>query len=470
MPKNMQETIQFYLSDTRTNSIATVLNSVSEKLEMNLLPSDSLKSILHVVKNLTLLTNSNPEEQFLRSIITMMLDFQNKDHHSIKSHIRKRTADDSSKWLRTLLAISEKSDLTKLIDLLADRLHLTGNIVIGEVRNMDLTELFFLFEDIAIQSDFYLPDQSNKNLLLDINALMLTTLVGQKIPTAFFDVVFSQQNNPEHAILPAIQRQYQKPLVIEHFFDSADFFHYFHESSVKKQTSQQAFLMSFVNYLHAVIHKQYEKPDNNVQIIFQFLESSRKYRAKMNQHEFIQWFENSISEHNIDNHLQDFLLKAIEHEAELNSNRIGSLVFIANKLVCMGFSPKAASIADAGSFQPLITPHTPQTDIKNISALKLFLTNLKPDQQKQLIVELLFSALVQPHKTLTKLVETQSKISLKRPVDNHYPIPTLHHIKITKTARPTRIVRKKSTFIISAPASKAKFTKNPVAHAPFVLS
>lgn len=467
LPKNILETIQCYLSDKRMNSIANVLNSVSSKLETDVFASDVLKATLHVISNLNLLINSNPEEQFLRSIITMMLDFQNKEHHSTKScNPRKRTADDASKWLRTLLAVSEKSDLTKLIDLLADRLHLGGNVISGGSRNMDFTELFFLFEDVAIQADLHVTHESNKKLMLDINAIMLTTLVCKRTPTAFFDVVSLQQNNSNSAILPLMQQYYGKPLVIEQFFSSKVFQHYFRVHGLKDQTNQHAFLTSFVNHLHAITNHQNDRIDVNIQIITQFLELCRKQSNEMNDQEFILWFEQAIIDHKLEANIHVFLFNAIEREAELNTNRLGSLVFVANKLVSMGFSPRSASVATTGFFQPLITSNVPQTDAKNFKALKLFLDTLQPNQRQQLINELLLSALVQHRKTPTKtmgVTSNQQKTTMKRPADNNYPLPTLHNINKAKASRTTRIVRKQpsysGTFFNEAPKISPK--RNP---------
>ncbi len=450
LPKNILETIQYYLLDKRMISIANVLNSVSSKLESDASASDVLQATLHVISNLNLLINSNPEEQFLRSIITMMLDFQNKEHHSAKScNPRKRTADDASKWLRTLLAVSEKSDLTKLIDLLADRLYLGGNMICGGSRNMDFTELFFLFEDVAIQAELQVTHESNQKLILDINAIMLTTFVCKRIPTAFFDVVSQQQNSSHNAPLLLMQQYYQKSLVIEQFFNSENFQHYFRVHGNQDQTNRHAFLSSFVNYLHAVTSHQNDRIDANIQIIAQFLELCRKQSNDMTDQEFVLWLEQATIEHKLDVTIQSFLFNAIEREAESNNNKIGSLVFVANKLVSMGFSPRSASVATTGFFQPLITPSVMQTDSKNFKALKLFLETLKPNQRNQLINELLLSSLVRYRNMPTNTMEstsTQLKTATKRPADNNYPIPTLHNLNKVKSSRTTRIERKQPSF------------------------
>ncbi|MDP3706418.1 MAG: hypothetical protein Q8R24_11025 [Legionellaceae bacterium] len=459
LPKNILETIQYYLLDKRMNSIANVLNSVSSKLECHVSSSDVLQATWHVISNLNLLINSSPEEQFLRSIITMMLDFQNKEHHSAKScNPKKRSADDASKWLRTLLAVSEKSDLTKLIDLLADRLHLGGNMISGGSRNMDFTELFFLFEDIAIQAEMQVTHESNQKLILDINAIMLTTFVCKRIPTAFFDVVSQQQDSSSNALLPLMQQYYQKPLVIEQFFNSQGFQNYYRVHRIKDQTNQHAFLTSFVNYLHAITSHQNDRVDANIQTIVQFLELCRKQSSDMSDHEFILWLEQASVEHKLEVCIQSFLFNAIEREVELNNNRIGSLVFVANKLVSMGFSPRAASVATTGFFQPLITPNVLQTDAKNFKALELFLETLQPNQRKQLTHELMLSALVRYRKRPTNTLETtsnQPKIATKRPADNNHPIPTLHNLKKSKSSRTTRIERKRPSF------SGSFFNENP---------
>jgi len=457
LPQHILETIQYYLLDKRTNSIANVLNTVSNKLVADTYSTDMiLQASMHVMNNLNLLINSNQEEAFLRSIVTMMINFQSKEHHATKTHnLRKRTADDASKWLRTLLALSDKSDLSKLIDLIADRLQLGDNVISGSNRNMDFTELFFLFEEMAIQADISVIHESNKKLMLDINAIMLTTLVCKKAPVAFFDVVALQQHSKQLPILQLMQQYYQTPLVLYQFFNDKNFQHYFRQHGSTNEINQQAFLLSFATYLHDLGFHAHDKTDIHFQHLFQFLDLCHKQDHEMSDLEFVTWFERTLPEYNVEENIQATLFNAIERELELNNHRSGSLVFVANKLVSMGFSPRSASVATTGFFQPLITTNIRHTDALNLAALKKFYDQLKPKPQRQLIKELLLSSLIRYRKMPSKqseLIENQQKLLGKRPADNMYPIPTLHHFnrpkasKAAKAAKTPRIIRKKPTY------------------------
>ena len=429
LPQNILEAIQYYLLDKRMHGITNMFNATNNQLEADLSAFSMLKSTLHVLDNLNLLTQSNQEEQFLKSIITMLVDFQNKDHHFVKScNPRKSASDDASKWLRTLLNVSEKSDLTKFIHLIADRLHLSETVMHGDIRNMDLTELFFLLEEIAHQADIQVVHESNKKLMLDINAIILTTHVCKKTPTAFFDVVSLQQSNENDSVLSLVKKYYSKSLIIESFFQHSSFKPYFRKHSHDDKANHHAFLISLVTHLQSLSFSSSENVEPNTNIFSQFISTCRTNFQKLGKKAFIQWLLEASSEPSIDNILQEVLFNAIEREAEQHNNRLGSLVFIANKLVAMGFSPRSASVATSGFFQPLITTHVPKTDLENFKSLKIFLETLKPNHKKQLTQEIILSVIVNPRKLSTRNEATKSH---RRTVDNHYPIPTLNSIKVS---------------------------------------
>ncbi len=460
LPNDMIATIKYYLTDKRMNSIANVLNSGASKLESSLVASDQLKSILHVSGHLNLFMISEPEVQFVRSIIIMLLNFQKKEFQFSKlSDMRKRSAEDASKWLRTLLAISDKSALTKFIDLLADRLYLVGNMITGETRNMDLAELFFLFEEAAIQANLPLSHDSNKTLIVDINAMMLTTLVCQKMPHSLFDVMTMQHATHQETI-QIVKRYYKKTLIIEQFLELQTFEPYFDEHHTNQRINQDAFLVSLIHhFISAIIHPN-NGLDTHMQIIEQLIDHTQKTNQEINERTLMQCFHEATQDEYQDTDIHMSMFKAIEQEAQANHKRMGSLVFIVNKLIVMGFSPRAASMATTGVFQPLIASHAPQTDIKNMKALKLFADSLKPDQRKQLFNELVIFAVAHPHHALGKRLEManqQQKFSFKR-TTREYAAPIFHNLQKSKTAKTTRVHRKQpkysGTFFVEVPTVK----------------
>lgn len=423
IPENILSTIQAHLSNTQIDNMAQVLNLFSTKLEKNLLDNDDLQYVLQIINNLKIFINPSQEEKFIKSIIVLMLNFHHKQINNNKAHSRKKVNfTEAAKWIKSLLSISEKSSLIQLIDYIAVRLYINQETLIGLKQNMELTELYTIFEDLALNADMEVYTEKNKPFLQNINAIILIDLICVKNPMAFIDIVSVQINNPIKNIYAQIKNYFENNLILNDFFHGAKFQKYYKNTHDMNESNIHAFTITFSNHLldsyNSVInikqitdflHHAFEKCDNY---------DEKNFNAFIQRMSFTKLFEEKF----INNFLPELELRALT-----KLKRHGSFSFIANKLVSMGFSPKAQNFKNTGVFQSLITLQTLQKDVQNIKALRLYFNDIPENTKTQLIRELLLTLLVRYRAHPCKL-ENQPKPFNKKYIRAN-SLPVLNNIK-----------------------------------------
>ncbi|MDA9271974.1 hypothetical protein N9Q05_01145 [bacterium] len=409
LPEHSLESIDtFLLSNTMPDS-----TDIMKQLASHAFTSDSLGALertLHVIDNLKLLIEKNSRNQFLKTIIGIIIFLNDQSKNSALSpgnNYRSNKTKRISKWIFSSFGIAEKSDLRKLIDFLVDRMVILGSITIfSPTRAMDLAELYFVFEDIAKQVGLKVIHESNERFLSDINAIMLAMSVCKKNPSALYDVVALQQNNNKTGTLSLLNRYYNKPLLLDQFFKSSHFHRYFGKRESLDHINQQAFLISLANQF--TFQPENDQADEMATII-KFIDLSRK-KAKTNVSDigFIEWFEGDAVQLSLLKKVQNGFFTTIERRSTHRLSQVGSLVFVANKLISMGFQPRSVTVAATGLFQPLISPDVARIDAKNLKSLHQFFNQLQSTAlQQQLANEILLAVVVQSEQTHAPISSNQ---------------------------------------------------------------
>lgn len=465
-PQDMFSSIQYFLADKRVHHLNQGLISSIDNLSSSLKNFDPFKTTIHVLNELNIYIHSGIEKQFLSTLVILMMHFYDGDRSTHLSHTPRRSIDDAKKWIKSLLSISEKSDISKLIDLLADRIQLMHIIVPGKIRDMDLIEIYCLFEDLAMHTKYFIPHDSNKSLLLDIHAMILLALVSNKSPHAFFDVVCAHQAESENQVLNVIQSQISRPLIFNTYFNSQQFKPYFREGCIRTNSNQQAFLSACIGWIKPRLEEHNEHPNTSIYRLLSFFESSFTMKNEIGNDAFLMWLNLETSHTKVKRLIEEDFFDGLQHEANFMNTSSGSLIFVTNKLVSMGFSPKAISTAKTGLFQPLITPHVQQIDQQNLQGLKRFFQQLNHSEQQQLIEELCLLILLPYQAHADQRLKSMAKPLQKHIADQHHPFPALHRIQKAKKARTARLHRKQppvntySAGFFESPPSKIKQIKH----------
>ncbi len=445
LPHNTLDSLQYFLMNQHTHDFLQGLMASTEYLNAPLNKVGYLKTTIQIMNQVAMYHHAGAEKDFLTTIISMMLYFYHGEYTHNDTQAKQHNTEDTAKWMKSLLSISDKSDISKLIDLLANRIFLISTSLPGEIRNMDLIELYCLFEDLSLQTHYHVAHDSNRSLLADIQVMMLLALVSTRAPNAFFDIVYTQQSQINQDILDTLQNQITQSPILANFLNGQTFKAYFRECGIRTHSNQQAFLSSLVRWLQ-IMSQQINLPSEaSKNMIVKFLQSAYSIRSEMSPNDFLTWLSHEIETPTLFTCLEKTLFNALEYEASAINNQTGSLTFVTNKLVSMKLSPKAISASHMGSFQPFITPNVLQIDLDNLRALNCFFYQISYQEQCELLLELCLLGLMSKPCPATKRQSLQ-----KRTANQHYPLPALHRIQKAKQAQPaTRIVRKQPTATVA---------------------
>ena len=374
-----------------------------------------------VIDHLGLLITHDPASRFLRTVATLMMQFhdlEQKDKRGGHS-VEEATAARVSGWIATALAIPENSEMKKLIDFMASHIIVLGTTMIHSTkRTMDLSELFFDIRNLAASAGFpviYAPPadrsgapESKASLIYSVDAILLLIGVCDKNPASIYDVVAAQAVDESFSTLIMMNRYFERPLLLEKFFSGRAFFSPF-DQGASDNISQQAFLMALIP--HVSMRAEYSATQS-----LSFIEFIRWCRQERINHpstaSFMQAFNDECITLDMNRLLDLFFFEAIDFQINFCVSQERGLVFVANKLVSMGFSPKSMTGVASGHFQPMINPRAPVRDAGNLRALKLFYDQLDKSSQELLISELLFAIVVQAG----ELQACQLRLSEKKPV------------------------------------------------------
>lgn len=436
---HLSESLQDFLINTHMSSFFQTLIKTTEQLNQSLDDIDTLKITMDVMSQLTLYHHTGIEKDFLTTTITMMLYFLKNENMSSAYHKRQRSVFDAAKWIKSLLSISEKSKICKLIDIIAERLLLMTHQIPGQIRQMDLIELFCLFEEISIRTSYFASHESNRTLLADMQVMISLASIAERAPNAFFDILYSQQSQSNHDLLCTLQNQTKHHTILSIFLNGPSFKSYFRECGIRTHSNQQAFLSSLARWMHHISRQAATPKEHSKAIIIDFLEETYSLHSQMHHHEFLSWLDQAIEENELFIALTHDLFSILSYEANQMRLQSGSLTFLTNQLLSMKRAPKAMSISQTGVFQPLITSNALQIDIDNLSALFDFFQKLNHKQQRELLSEMCILGAI-PKKRPT----INAKTTNKRPCSQHYPTPSLHRIQKKKHTTPiTRVARQK---------------------------
>lgn len=401
-----------------------------KKITQEIKDSPLVQVILHMINTLNLL----PEAQTLHLIVALLIsNYESSlsagDELPLPNVIAKRILSGN--------CINEKSDLARLITIIAERLYFSLSTVKNQSRQMYLSELFFLFDDLNESAT------NNPQLMQHINAIMLILSVYKlKIANVSYDLFLYRQKNNPTSLDEELYSLLKEPLTLNLFFDSQEFEHYFGKNISDQLINRNAFLGSLAYYALSSSRKKSRR-------IYLKLNNLIEQSKNMHRLEFQCWFMQMVIENDI---ITTELLDIIEQESAYHLKHVASLVFTANKLVSLGFSPRSSSVAATGHFQPLINSTAPRTDANNIKAFKNFHNNLNLNLQKKLAVEILAAILIQQRITCinTKPIETKEINYKQKPrIGIIYKKTKGTHSRRIKAHRAHRIARKQHAYSYS---------------------
>lgn len=376
LPIDCYNEIQVFLQNPERKNVINTLQVLAKDDDSRL-----IQSVLHVMTNLTIFVNTTPEQQLLRLILTLMMQWQTDG-------TEQRTSKDAARWLKTILGIPRKSSMGQIIQLFGDHLFLSTHTIPGHSRTMDCLELFLLFETLASGDSMPSVSPTNKKMMNDLHAAILTMTICTHSPYAFYDVVALHETHPHYAMIPTHHAETNHPH-LAHFFKSASgFTSYFKARKPNHLSNQQTFLWSLISTLDSLALSQ------KLETIRSFFSLEQQPLIACDAKLFSSWFRlNSL--------IQMLLLQSVYHaivaKKALNSGRIRAATL---QLLSMRVSPRSAFTMSNGTFQPLVNTDITVLDEANIQSMLIFFIQTPVTHRALLIQEILELTIVY-RRTLT---------------------------------------------------------------------
>lgn len=345
-------------------------------------------SVFHIMNQLNIFTGDDISEQFLRTVLSVMLEWESA-HPQL-------TIKDAVKWLKSVLNIPYKSFMAQIIQLLADHIHLSDCLIPGKIRNMDGLELFFLLKNLTLNTPIILVTEENKAFMLHMHATILTIMIYKNSQNAFYDVVALHESHSDYGIFPALQDYQSEPLIIEKFFKSSTFKPYFSKQRFQtNQSNQHIFMSSCAFYLHSLLNSNSTHFDPAVIEIVTFIKQCKTQFLTMDKSNFAEWFQQQGQFKVLEPVVLSTLLHVIYAMASLQkSQHAGRIRASAMQLVSLGFSHRSASTVTTGGFKPLVNTDIAAIDTENIKGLNTFFAQQSSELRIKLIQEMILGYMI----------------------------------------------------------------------------
>ncbi|HVT63163.1 MAG TPA: hypothetical protein VHD33_06745, partial [Legionellaceae bacterium] len=329
------------------------------------------QAVLQILDHLDIFKMTDDAACFLRLTIVIMLQWTSEYNH--------RSSKDAAKWIKTILGIPYQSEMAQILNLMADYFHLGECVLEGASRNMDCLELFFLLQNLTLDTDLILVNESNKEILTHIQATMLIVMIYKHSPHAFYDVMALPEQHQRPAVLN-ILKTYQNhiPQLRDFFQIHTGFTPYYNQQELSTHLNEDIFLKALIQHIHTIVSSPLQKnPD--IQKMWDFIMICQKQLRHLDQHAFTHWLKMYTITHPFESLMETLLLKpicdlALNHKS-CNSGRIRSS---ALQLVTLGFSHRSASALATGRFQPLVNTEIAAIDVKNMRAFALYFQQQSP--------------------------------------------------------------------------------------------
>ncbi len=343
-----------------------------------------------MLQALGLFSEADPHSAFLKDIISFMIEFHDEEqiHKTSYMSVEETTADHLLAWLNEALHLDTRPQLKALLAFIANRVIVLGTTMIfSPIQTVDLSDLYLLIEDAAIQAEMPILHPSNQGLNKIATASMLMTGICDKNPVSLPTVVASQLSDAETSTLPLLSKYHTEPLLIEQFFNTGIFRPYFKDAGACAPIDYQAFFMTLTPHLSMRTELSAKAKPELANALISFITECREKRLQLKESEFMLWYNNEFTKRLMCMVVHELFFTAIASEIAFSHSQLEGLKLTLARL------KQYKLIADADtSFIDILVP---ERDALNLSAFDGFYGELDKEKKKVLIKEIILSVVLQ---------------------------------------------------------------------------
>ena len=327
---------------------------------------------------------------FIRDLISFMIEFHDEEqiNKGPFMSVEEATVDHILTWLHKPLQLDTRPQLKELIAYLANRVIILGTTMIfSPLHTLDLSELYLLIEDSAIEAELVVIKDSNRPLDKLAKAAMLVTGICDKNPAALPAVVTEQASNVDISTLMLLNNCFKAPLFMEQFFATAAFKPYYKEDGTCSAVDHQAFLMTLTPHLSMRTELSAKAKPELASALISFIADCRLEFNILNEVDFILWFNQEFTKRSMAIVVPELFFTAIASEVSFSRSQLDGLKSTLARLK----QYKLINEADTSFVEILV----PERDALNLSAFDLFYRSLDRDNQLTLLKEMLITVVLQ---------------------------------------------------------------------------
>lgn len=357
------------------------------------------------------------------SVVGLLVEFHDNEQVECGSFssVEQATSAQVLGWLMSIYPLSQSPAVKLFFEYLANKIIvLATTMVWGRAFTADLSQLYLMLEDAAVEAGMATRHPSNWRLHRFTSHLMLLVGVCDKNPGALIPVVDNQERNQKLNTYIVLKQHFQSSPLIARFFASDLFQPYlkpdeseqltfveanneeacfeFSEKSADLQSGycvagylpalctlkkdMQIFFITLAPHMGMRAELSSQTHPQQVDTLIQFIMQARERFEE--QRQFIAWFHEQFQQQCIFNIVDEIFFNAISKEVSFARSQTAGLDWTLNRFY-----------AESPLNRPLINSVVPEQDAVNLIGLLAFYHQLDAAQKEQLAKELVVAVVLQ---------------------------------------------------------------------------
>lgn len=316
----------------------------------------------------------------LEALLGFILQFHDLDQVSFvqTTSVETLTAARLSAWLISELdGLAGDLDMQAIVQYLCQHVIVLGTTMIYSSKSMcDLHQMFFRFETAFRNAGFPVVQPSNVDFVNMVKIVVLACSASDKNAAAIQTLA-----GLEALTDPKTEPFYARMKTLSAFFEGETFQLYY--PGANRKINERAFLITLVQHISMCFEIPAKRGNRQAIAFVNFIQTSQQRlcsAAKMS--DFMAWFNNIYARSDVRDAVETMFFSAIEHEKSFCRGQIASLEFIYAQL---------NALTGIG----LVEPSVPETDAKNLDALKGFYDKASEEIKNKLCSDLALVLILQ---------------------------------------------------------------------------